>query len=175
MRFVMVLHSKKFSDGELIGTVAAFANDTPPDGWLACDGTAVSRTTYANLFSKIGTTYGSGDGSATFNLPNLTDRFIQGHGTPGTVKSAGLPNIYGRTWNFAGIDSSNNGALNYTRDLNFSSPGSGTALGGGNLTFDASKSNSIYGNSTTVQPPAITMRFAIFAGHSALYRWIRQS
>ena len=52
-----------------VGTVQAFAGTTPPDGWLFCDGAAISRTTYADLFAAIGTTYGAGDGSTTFNLP----------------------------------------------------------------------------------------------------------
>ena len=55
------------------GTVA-----TVPTGWLYCDGSAVSRTTYAGLFSALGTLYGSGDGSTTFNLPNFKDRFAVG-------------------------------------------------------------------------------------------------
>ena len=54
-----------------VGSISLFAGTTAPNGWLICDGSAVSRTTYANLFSVIGTTYGSGDGSTTFNIPNL--------------------------------------------------------------------------------------------------------
>lgn len=53
------------------GEVEMWAGATAPAGWLLCDGSAVSRTTYAALFTVIGTTYGSGDGSTTFNLPNL--------------------------------------------------------------------------------------------------------
>ena len=65
-----------------VGVVQAFAGSTIPTGWLLCDGSAVSRTTYAALYSVIGTTYGSGNGSTTFNLPNtvqppaLTMRYI---------------------------------------------------------------------------------------------------
>lgn len=54
-----------------VGSISLFAGKTAPNGWLICDGSAVSRTTYANLFSVIGTTYGKGDGSTTFNIPNL--------------------------------------------------------------------------------------------------------
>lgn len=57
-----------------IGTITPFAGTTPPSDYLLCDGTAVSRTTYSDLFAVIGTTYGSGDGSTTFNLPNLKGR-----------------------------------------------------------------------------------------------------
>jgi microcystin-dependent protein len=60
------------------GSVTAFAGSSAPSNWLLCDGTAVSRTTYADLFSVIGTTYGAGDGSSTFNLPNLKGRIPAG-------------------------------------------------------------------------------------------------
>lgn len=55
------------------GMIKPFAGTTVPTGYLLCDGSAISRTTYANLFSAIGTTYGSGDGSTTFNIPNLSN------------------------------------------------------------------------------------------------------
>lgn len=60
------------------GEVAPFARSTAPDGWLVCDGQAVSRTTYARLFAAIGTTFGSGNGSSTFNVPDLRGEFIRG-------------------------------------------------------------------------------------------------
>ncbi|MBS1646390.1 MAG: tail fiber protein [Bacteroidetes bacterium] len=61
------------------GTVQYFANVTPPDGYLECNGQAVSRTAYAELFAAIGTTYGVGDGSTTFNVPDLRGEFIRGY------------------------------------------------------------------------------------------------
>lgn len=63
---------------ELIGEVAFFARTTPPNGWLKANGAAVSRTTYAALFSSIGTTFGAGDGRTTFNLPDLRGEFVRG-------------------------------------------------------------------------------------------------
>lgn len=54
-----------------IGVIMPFGSDTIPDNWLLCNGQAVSRTTYQELFNAIGTTYGTGDGFTTFNLPNL--------------------------------------------------------------------------------------------------------
>lgn len=60
-----------------IGTIIRFAGETAPDGYLASDtGAAVSRTTYADLFQVIGTKYGEGDGSTTFNLPKITDTML---------------------------------------------------------------------------------------------------
>jgi microcystin-dependent protein len=55
-----------------------FANNAVPTGWLAANGSAVSRTTYAALFAAIGTTYGAGDGSTTFALPDLRGTFVRG-------------------------------------------------------------------------------------------------
>lgn len=61
------------------GTINAYAGATAPNGWLICDGTAISRTTYADLFAIIGTSYGTGDGSTTFNLPNLKGKVVTGY------------------------------------------------------------------------------------------------
>lgn len=149
------------------GMVVAFsANSAPKNGFLLCNGSAVSRTTYADLFATIGTTYGIGDGSTTFNLPNLTDRFIQGSATAGTVKEAGLPNITGtfQEWGVGRYGSFNykvSGAFTHNKgDLGGGSYGhqSGNEVKVG---FDASRSNAIYGKSNTVQPPALTMRYYI--------------
>lgn len=60
------------------GDIKTTARSTPPVGWLECNGAAVSRTTYAALFAAIGTTFGAGDGSTTFNLPDLRGEFIRG-------------------------------------------------------------------------------------------------
>ena len=60
------------------GMIAPYAGDTAPSGWLLCNGAAVSRTTYNGLFSIIGTQYGVGDNSTTFNLPNLIGRTVIG-------------------------------------------------------------------------------------------------
>jgi microcystin-dependent protein len=57
--------------------VMYFANSTAPGGWLQCNGAAVSRITYADLFDAIGIVYGSGDGLTTFNIPDLRGEFIR--------------------------------------------------------------------------------------------------
>ncbi len=64
----------------IAGIIHAYAGSTAPDGYLLCDGQAVSRTDYAALFAAIGTTYGAGDGSTTFNVPDLQGRFPLGAG-----------------------------------------------------------------------------------------------
>jgi phage-related tail fiber protein len=58
------------------GIVVSYVNDTAPDGWIICDGQAVSRTTFAALYAVIGDTYGSGDGSTTFNVPDLQQHLV---------------------------------------------------------------------------------------------------
>ena len=63
---------------EPAGIVMPFAGSTAPQGYLFCDGSAVSRTDYADLFTAIGTTYGAGDESTTFNLPDLSGRVVLG-------------------------------------------------------------------------------------------------
>ena len=70
--------NSKPSGTELTGVVKMFAGSTAPNGYLICDGSAVSRETYSDLFDVIGTTYGSGDESTTFNLPNLKGKIVTG-------------------------------------------------------------------------------------------------
>lgn len=158
-----VFKVKKFgADGALVGSVTWYAGAGTPENYLLCDGSAVSRTDYADLFAVIGTTYGAGDGSTTFNLPLLTDnRFIEGSNTPGTQHEAGLPNITGA---FGGAERTS--SLAYGRKGAFDYAGYTSTLGWGsttsdhsamNVEFDASKSNSIYSGSTTVQPQSLTL------------------
>jgi microcystin-dependent protein len=71
-------------DGVPTGVVLDFAGATPPTGYLICQGQAVSRTTYSGLFSIIGTTWGAGNGSTTFNLPDFRRRVTVGSGGTGT-------------------------------------------------------------------------------------------
>lgn len=61
-----------------IGAIVPFSSDTIPNGWLLCDGSLVSRTTYSELFKVIGTAYGTGDGSTTFNVPDIQGRVVVG-------------------------------------------------------------------------------------------------
>lgn len=160
-----------------VGTVFSFAGNTVPTGYLICDGSEINRTDYTNLFAVIGTTYGEGDGSTTFNLPNYTDKFLEGSTTAGTIKNAGLPNITGHFdgWGTAQVNhgsygtsvthSSNNCIGQHTTSdaqkmsFNVTSNNNRDLLVG--FAFNAGKSNSIYGNSSTVQPPAITVKFII--------------
>ena len=73
----------------IAGTIQMWPTVTAPSGYLLCTGTAVSRSTYATLFAVIGTTFGAGDGSTTFNLPNYSNRFPIGAGTIGALAATG--------------------------------------------------------------------------------------
>lgn len=73
------LSSEVIAGSDKIGMVKWYAGNTAPEGYLFCDGSAISRVLYKSLFDVIGTTYGSGDGETTFNLPNLKSRTIIGY------------------------------------------------------------------------------------------------
>ena len=80
----LILHDGSTAGGiEIVpaGTIVAFGGSTVPTGYLACADAAVSRTTYARLFAVVGTSFGVGDGSGNFNLPDLRDRVPLGKGT----------------------------------------------------------------------------------------------
>ena len=142
------------------GIVQFFAGSSAPTGWLVCDGSAVSRTDYDELFEVIGTTYGAGDGSTTFNLPNLIDRFSEGGKNVGAKKNAGLPNITGTKGAQYGEDIINKklkGAYVANTVAQRKTLDTAWSLNVTGVTFDASKSNPIYGASDTVQPPALVL------------------
>lgn len=153
-----------------VGTILPFSGDTIPAGWLGTNGAAINRTTYSRLFGVIGTKYGAGDGSTTFNLPLLEDnRFLEFASTAGTKKNAGLPNITGQ------LDTGGDTPLFYAERITGAfSPNGSTNLNFGaadgsvatadrcyQVSFDASRSSTVYGDSTTVQPKSLTVRAII--------------
>ena len=77
------------------GSVVAFAGDTAPTGWALCHGQALDRTTYAALFAVIGTVYGAGDNSTTFNVPDLRGRVVAGQDDMGGTSANRLTNQSG--------------------------------------------------------------------------------
>jgi hypothetical protein len=84
--------------GTPVGAVMPYAGTTAPTGWLVADGSEVSRATYQVLFQAIGTTYGSGDGTSTFNLPDLRGRVVVAVGSNGDVATLGQ-----KRWRRGGI------------------------------------------------------------------------
>lgn len=154
-----------------VGSIIAFAGNTLPKGYLLCDGSNISRTTYKDLFDVIGTTYGTGNGSTTFTLPNLIDRFIEGSSVAGIYRSAGLPNIWGSSVACLGTNANDVYGL---ADKEHISGAIITRVWGSRLSYggevsgydftiyiDASRYNSIYGNANTVQPQALICQYLI--------------
>jgi microcystin-dependent protein len=74
------------------GTITSYGGSSAPNGWLICDGAAISRATYSTLFGVIQTVYGAGDGSTTFNLPDLRGRVVAGYAAGGHLDMAQLGN-----------------------------------------------------------------------------------
>ena len=95
--------------GFVTGMVQVFAMNSAPTGWLKCAGSAVSRTAYADLFAAIGIVYGDGDGSTTFNIPDLRGIFVRGHSDGSLAIDAGRV--------FGSIQQPNNAPHTHTVDL----------------------------------------------------------
>ena len=89
-------------EGIPTGTIVPWTDSSLPSGFLECDGSAVSRTTYADLFAVIGTTYGAGNGSTTFNVPDLSDNVPVGKSNNKALASTGGANTVTSTGNVAG-------------------------------------------------------------------------
>ena len=102
------------------GMVMHFAGADAPSGWLVCDGREISRSTYAELFSAIGTLYGAGNTTTTFNLPDLRDEFIRGKGDENDVGDKQADQIKSHT--HAG-GSASAGAHTHTGSVNVNSAG----------------------------------------------------
>lgn len=150
------------------GFVAAWPGNTPPDGWLVCNGSAVSRTTYADLFAAIGTTFGAGDGSTTFKLPDYQGDFLRGYlsGTSsaiGTRQAEGLPNISGYiSYLLMGEDGQkSDGALSATLQVGNRLTNAGTGSAWKQLNFSAKNSNAIYGANSHVTPRNNAVKWCI--------------
>jgi microcystin-dependent protein len=158
------------------GIIVPWGDASIPSGFLECDGSAVSRTTYSALFAVVGTTYGSGNGSTTFNLPDLQDdccigtspgKALASTGGANTVASSGnvtgalgghalttpeLP-AHQHSANSGGAGSTNGGTNN---DFEVNSPSTG---GGGTHTHPAS--GSFTGNATSVLQPYTALIYII--------------
>ena len=109
-----------------VGTILPWSKATAPSGFLKCDGTAISRSTFADLFAVIGTTYGVGDGSTTFNLPDMQSR---------------LPVQANASTNVGQTGGANQSALNFTNNLSIT----GNATIQGNPSLPIPNHNHTYG------------------------------
>lgn len=119
--------------GVSIGTIFAHGSSTNPEGALLCDGAAVSRTMYADLFDTVGTKYGSGDGSTTFNLPDLTDAIISKTVTKTAYTTAGSSTFTAAKSGLYKITIKGGGGGGQTGVTNYSGAGGGE--GGTTITY----------------------------------------
>lgn len=145
-----------------IGDIKTSVRSANHGNWFLCDGQEVSRTTYATLFSIIGTNFGAGDGSTTFNLPDYRGKFLRGLGGDSaadiyTTQAEGLPNIEGTFGNGNPIASGafyNAGTS--SPHISASSSGRDDLIG-----FSASRSSSVYGASEHVTPVNMAINYFI--------------
>ena len=147
---------KQESSGVPVGTVIAWpgANAPTTNGtWLECNGQSCAG--YAELVSILGKS----------TVPDYRNRFLEGSVAPGTIKDAGLPNISGSTWGTLWRSFANpSGPFSYAvQNSNGHTGNSGGSFSSYWIYFDASRCSSIYGRSSTVQPPAVTVKYLIKA------------
>ena len=143
------------------GMIFPWPGDTPPEGAIVADGRELNRTTYKGLFNIYCTKYGAGDGSTTFNVPDLDGRFIElttDAGSVGQFVEPGLPNISGGFSNgYRGMVGTATGAFGHPEPwkkfIDWGSAGSVSAYDGAG--FDASWSNKLFGQSQSVQPASM--------------------
>ena len=148
---------------DVVGEIKWHAGKSTPKGFLLCDGRAVERSKYSDLFSVIGTTWGKGDGSTTFNLPNLIGRVAWGAKTGSGYIEAGLPNITAKSDAYVCAPDTEEakrteGAIKEVKPYVIGGFGWSGEYPYTHIDFDASRCSSIYNNDvTTVQPPAANL------------------
>lgn len=153
----------------IVGEIRMFGQATIPSLWLECDGSAVSRTTYSDLFTAIGTTYGAGDGSTTFNLPDLRGRSPMGKGQGDTAEGGGTgtsralgdkPGAETHTLTVAEMPSHSHTIFGAVDTASGAASRSLTLSSGNNATSDATGGDGDHNNVS----PAAVLAFAIYAG-----------
>tara|TARA_R100001015_G_C4633546_1_gene198671 strand:+ start:1658 stop:2236 length:579 start_codon:yes stop_codon:yes gene_type:complete len=170
--------------GVSTGSVIPWGSTSIPSGFLECDGSAVSRSTYATLFGVISTTYGAGDGASTFNVPNIADNVVVGKSSGKAIASTGGANTVTSTGNVSG--NSGNTTLSTSQLPGHSHPATGRSANhqahaqnnsGGAPQYPNSNSNSgnaggggahshglsgtFTGNATSVLQPYLTVIYII--------------
>ena len=140
-----------------IGDIKASVKNANHDNWFLCNGQAINRVTYSELFALIGTKFGAGDGTTTFNLPDYRGKFLRGLGGNSasdiyTTQAEGLPNITGSFQVKAGASASD-WAGSFFAGESITADQYGGTFGRTNVTqFSAQKSSAIYGASSHVTP-----------------------
>ena len=161
-----------------VGTINAYGGSSAPSGWLLCQGQAISRTEYASLFAVIGTSFGSGDGSTTFNIPDLRGEFLRGAGT-NSHSGEGNGGAVGEHQDATTIDSSIMeqsthrlvkafaGDVNYT-DVTNADSSNRTGLTGSAYFAVESSVTAAYSEHVTTRPTNTSVNYIIKATQSAL-------
>lgn len=151
------------------GAIISMMGKTAPIGYLVCDGSEYNIADYQTLADYFAEQFGSvsyfgGDGSATFAVPDLRERFLKGSSAGGVNEDAGLPNITGiasGVYINNGSQEFSSGALYGTTNGITRTKNSSGDYNTSDINLDASKSNSIYGNSETVTPANTSVLYCI--------------
>jgi microcystin-dependent protein len=133
------------------GAIMAFAASAAPTGWLICDGSAISRATHATLFAVVGTTWGAGDGSTTFNVPDLRGQFLRGYDSRATSTSKDTTVI-------SGITTSGNTTVSGINNTTYLYPGmpiSGTGISAGTTISSVSTNSIVLSANATASSPTV--------------------
>lgn len=153
-----------------VGDIKASTQAADHGNWLLCDGQAVSRARYADLFAVIGTNFGEGNGVTTFNVPDYRGKFLRGLGGDSavdiyTTQDEGLPNITGEFSGRCLINDSisTNGVFYETSTFNTQLAGGTAGSHNRTFAFDASRSSSVYGDSNHVTPINQAVNYFILA------------
>ena len=166
-------------EGIPTATIVPWSDTSAPSGFLECNGQAVSRTTYSALFAIISTTYGSGDGSTTFNVPDLADNVALGNSPTKSVGQTGGANAVTPTGNIAGstanatlstaqLASHNHPMLGSPREVTFDGEAPQEPVGGGSTGGAGSggghshnMSANFTGDANSVLQPYLTIMYII--------------
>ena len=150
-----------------VGTLISYMGNNVPNGYLPCNGQTYNIAEYSGLAEQIKREFGSynyygGDGTTTFATPNVTGKFLKGSNQAGIREEAGLPNISGGFFAYAWGNAGGTGAFRPKIDTsNQILSGSASEYNHIRFEFDASRSSSIYGKSTTVTPENMSVLYCI--------------
>lgn len=166
--YAALVHSHQ----RIVGEIVLWPSDAIPGGWLACAGQAVSRSTYLALYTMIGTTYGAGDGSSTFNIPDLRGRFALGQDDMGgssanRVTSTQADNLgqgagaESHTLTESEMPSHQHTVYGILTNAIAGTSSRGTVLNSNNNTISAPAGG---GGTHNNMPPYLTLNYIIYAG-----------
>ena len=145
--------------GTLVGSIVNYAGNSVPTGYLLCNGTNISRTTYSALFTAIGTIYGIGDGSTTFSIPNLVSKFVRGsttsvnNGTGSSTITLATANLPSTTCTLASVSTAgtNSGvAFNSPSGIGNWTYLKGTPTGDGSTNYWTPRTNDVNSNGNSL-------------------------